>query len=123
MTTRLSYSGTALPTDSDTFVLFSTQGTGFWSGFLQHTCTKRFVVDIQNSHAGTLNTYKSDDGGTNWKQTGSIPVAATTATVNVLDVVVEHYRDFKCEWVNGGTTQTAFEIDMALVPDRAATTV
>lgn len=120
MHTRLKYSGTALPTDSNTFTLFSTQATGFHSGFLQHSGTARVVTDIKHSHNGTFKWYKSDDGGTNWNQIGELLAVGGGATSNTLDALCEGYRDFKVDWVNGGTTQTTFEIDIALTDERTS---
>ena len=118
-TTRVKYTGTALPTDSDVHVLFDTT-VAFASGanLFQLSGTKRFLLDIKNSHAGTLKMYKSDDRGTNWNQIDQVSVAAAAATdSNVYDLLVALYRDWKIEWTNGGTTQTTFEIDQMLTDE------
>lgn len=118
MTTTVKYIGTALPTDSDTFTLFDTTSTGHWTGMLAHTQTCRVLVDIKHSHNGTLKSYKSKDGGTNWVAMSSQAVTASAAT-SAADYLVEGLRDFKLEWVNGGTTQTTFVADIVLSSDRA----
>lgn len=119
MNTRAKYTGTALPADSDTEVLFSTT-TMPMASFFQITGIRRVVFDIKNSHIGTIKVYKSDDRGTNWEQISEDSVAVPAATdTNTYDYLVEPYRDWKAEWVNGGTTQTKFEIDIALTDDRS----
>lgn len=117
----IKYMGTALPTLSATFTLFTTVDTGM-SNFFPIAGLHRFLVDIKNSHAGTLKEYKSDDGGTTWNQISETAIAAAAATAtNVKDYLVSGYRDWKVDWVNGGTTQTTFEIDMSVTGQRGAT--
>ena len=119
--TRAKYTGTALPTDSDTFVLFTTVETGKGANFFAMLGVERFSVNIKNSHAGTIKTYKSMDRGTNWLQVSANAVGVPSASdENVAEYLVGSYIDWKVSWVNGGTTQTTFGIDMSLHTDRSA---
>lgn len=119
-TCKVSYSGTALPTDSNTFTLFSTVTAAGFPDFFAYSGTKRFVLRVKNSHAGTLKAYRSANHGTNWSQIDEVAVVAAAATdENAYDFFIEGFRDWKLDWVNGGTTQTTFSPDMALDTDRA----
>lgn len=119
----LKYTGTALPESTDTETVFDTtkmiQGnttSAFESfkHFLAMTGLRWFRYSIWNSHAGTLNFYRSTDGGTNWRRFKTTAVAAASGDANEDDVLVEAHPDFKVEWVNGGTNQTTFDIAISL---------
>jgi len=80
-----------------------------------------FHCNIKHDQDGTIKGYRSTNGGTTWVQfydSGLITApAATTATDKV--VLVEGYRDFKFEWVNGGVTQGAgwsVSMDVSIFP-------
>lgn len=110
------YTGTALPLLNTTETLFSTV-TAFATGANMFALAgiKRFLLDLKNSHSGVLKVYKSDDRGTNWNQIDNVVVAAAAATdSNVYSFLVHGYRDWKIDFVNDGTTQTTFEVDMSL---------
>ena len=113
---KLSYTGTALPVANTTYTLFSTVvAAPTAQNFLGLCGAKRFLMDIKNSHAGTLKWYKSDDRGTNWNQIGQVSMAAAGSTAsNVYDILVHGYADWKIDLLNGADTQTTFEIDMSL---------
>lgn len=119
----LKYSGTALPTGSATFVLFSTAapsagvaGSCPMANWAPMSGLHVYNYDVKHSHDGTVKGYKSDDRGTNWLQfydSGTLTAPAATDTNG--DVVsVEGMPDFKFEWVNGGTNQTTFEFTQNL---------
>ena len=112
----LKYTGTALPLLNTTYTLFSTVVAAATAANFFGLCSaKRFIMDIKNSHTGTLKWYKSDDRGTAWNQIGQVSVAVPAATAsNVYDILVHGYRDWKIDFVNDGDTQTTFEIDMSL---------
>jgi hypothetical protein len=38
-----------------------------------------------------------------------------------VDLVVEPFADWKLEWVNGGSDQTTWVLDMAMIDERGAT--
>lgn len=117
--TRVAYIGTALPANADTENIFSTQVSAS-SGFFQHAGIKRFLVSVKNDQAGTLKEYRSVDGGATWDQISQTSVALVASTArNTYDFLVEPYEDWKLDWVNGGVTQTTFDIDLALETDRA----
>jgi len=121
--TNVTYKGTALPTDSDTHTIFDTS-TFSSKNFLSNGNYDRLLVDVVNSHIATYKWYKSDDRGTNWQQIGESAVAVPAATdSNITDHLVSGYQDFKLEWVNGGTTQTTFEINISLTESDRSTGV
>ncbi len=112
--TNVTYKGTALPADSTTVSIFDTS-TFSSKRFISNGNYDRLLVDVKNSHTATYKWYKSSDRGTNWNQIGESAVSVPAATAsNVTDFLITGYDDFKLEWVNGGTTQTTFEIDISL---------
>ena len=119
---RVKYLGTALPIDATTENLFSTVvAAPDTPNFLASADIHRVVVRLKNDQAGTLKTYRSSDRGTNWSQVSQTSVAAAASTAsNDYDFLVEGYRDFKIDWLNGGVTQTTFAPDISLISDRAA---
>jgi hypothetical protein len=119
MITRLKYTGATPGTDSNTYVLFSTASPsagvagacpmGNWGPAM---CVHSFHWDIKHSQAGTVRGYHSSDRGATWTQfydTGSL--AAPTYTDKDV-VLVEGFADFKFEWVNGGTAQATWVVNM-----------
>lgn len=113
--THVKYAGTALPTDSDTFVLFTTVETGKGQNFLPMLGIETFEITVKCSHAGTFKGYASKDRGTNWVQVSETAIAASPSTgSDSVSILVGSYADWKLSWVNGGTTQTTFVLNMAL---------
>lgn len=101
------YSGSVPGADSNTYTLFDTTANPGMAGyFFDINGLKRFKVDLKNIAAGTLNAYRSSDGGRTWIQLSTAAVGVPTYT-NTYDWLVEGFRDFKVTWVNGGTTQAA----------------
>ena len=79
----------------------------------------RLTVAINNSQAGTLDAYQSQDRGVTWVKIDTLAVAAAaTATQNFNDYLVEGYADFKLEWTNGATPQTVFTPNVTMTPQR-----
>lgn len=119
-TARIKYAN-GLPTDSDTFTIFDTTDNGV-SGMLQGGEYKWCVQSIVNSHSGTLKAYWSIDGGTTWHQhyTSGALAAPAAGSSNDAEQFVEHYLDWKLEWLNGGVTQTTFDVAIALSDERSA---
>lgn len=125
-----SYTGTALPTTSETVVLFATaptftagvsDGRGFGRKHeLQRMRVHRVLLDLTNSHNGTLRAFQSQDRGKTWVQVApDIAVAASAASsTNQVDFLVEPYPDWKLVWVNGATTQTTFTVNVVGVDQR-----
>lgn len=111
----LTYTGTALPLGSTTYNLFDTTLTGV-KGFLSLARGTRFEVTVQNDQAGSLKAYWSEDGGTNWNlyNTTAVAIPAAGASTTV-DFDTTPYRDWKVDWLNGGSNQTTFRITMVLI--------
>ena len=117
---RFKYTGKALPDNADVVVLFSTGPTlGVPGAFpfangLQALSINRIYVAIQNSQAGTLKAYKSDDHGVTWVQIIADQAVATAAanSENINDYLVEPYADWKLTWTNGATIQTVFGVSI-----------
>lgn len=117
--TRIKYTGTALPTNADTFTLVDTT-TAASQGALVFAGVKRYTIDIKHSHDGTLKLYKSPDKGTTWHLLNTVAMTGGGTDTNRHDELIEGYLDFKATWTNGGVTQTTFSPDQAFVYDRAA---
>ena len=115
--TRIKYTGTALPTDSDTFVLFDSTTllpTSKAQGVLQACGIRRFNWGFLCSHDGVLELDSTDDGGVTWRHVTEVNVDGGTATTRRGSFDVENFQGFRVRWVNGGTTQTTFEPDLSL---------
>lgn len=120
---RITASGGTPGADSNTYVLFSTVVAFPGANYLPENGMKRLQSDIKNSAAGTLNWYKSSDRGLTWQQIGTAAIADPGATsTNNYDWLVEEYADFKLEWVNGGSAQTTWKVDLALSDERNKST-
>jgi hypothetical protein len=114
---RLKYTA-GTPTDSDTFILFSTYDAGLGGNFFSHAFTTKFEITIKNSQIGTLKEYRSDDGIT-WTQISETAVAIPAASAsNTYPYDVGQYKHWKLVWVNGGTTQTTFTVDMVITGEQ-----
>lgn len=104
------------PTGAGTTVLFdsTTVGAGW---FLRHVNANRYEVVIQNDQAGTIKGYWSANGGTTWNQYDSQTVAipAAGASSGPYDYHLDAFKDFKAEWVNGGSNQTTWRGTATLI--------
>src|SRR6187402_2649061 len=105
--------------NSDTYVLFSSVTAFNGKKMAPINGYKRFVVGVRHSSAGTINLYKSVDRGVVWVLADTFSAASTTLE-DVYDALVEHFDDFKVEWVNTGSAQSPWVVSMALTPERAA---
>lgn len=118
---QLSYTGSTPGADSNTYVLFSTVTANWPERAFALWGVHKFCLDLKHNQAGTINWYKSNDRGTNWRQMGTVAVAAPASTDGTLfEAFVASERDFKLEWVNGGSAQSPWIVDMSLSDDRAA---
>lgn len=114
--TNLKYGGTALPADSDTETLFDStslvatgHNKGASAGLLGLFGWQLLGYEVDHSHQGIVKGYFSDDGGTTWRQDYEFNLAPHHASkTNFDEVNIAGRRDYKLEWVNGGTTQTTF---------------
>ncbi len=121
---RFGYTGSALPGNAEVVVLLATAPTsGVGTGVIAHPASsalqfqkmkiRRGIVALRNDQAGTLREYKSMDRGATWLTISSTAVAAAAAnSQNIYDFLVEPYVDWKCDWLNGATPQTAFQPDI-----------
>ena len=115
----IKYTGAAPGANSNTYELFSSV-TAF-PGARMHSGLglKRIVCGVRHSSAGTINLYKSADRGANWVLADTFSAASTTLE-DVYDALVEHFDDFKLEWVNSGSAQSPWTVSLALSSGRAA---
>lgn len=116
---KFTYAGTAPGADSNTYVLFSSVVALNGKRMHTHFGLNRLVVDVKHSQNGTFKLSKSQDRGTTWHQVDSVAVTETTNS-DIYDALVEEYDDFKLEWVNAGSAQATWAVDIALVGSRAA---
>lgn len=116
MTTKLKYSGSTPGADTNTYTLFDT--TALCGAAKSSTASMlnadRITVRISNDQAGTLNVYRSQNNGASWQLTQS-GISVSIGTGNFYDFYVGGLLDWKIEWVNGGSAQTVWNIDMALL--------
>lgn len=109
---RLKYSGTAPGANSNTYTLFTTVDGSIPRGWANNADVHSFHYDIKHDNNGTVKAYHSLDGGTNWVQFyDSGTLTAPTYTSNSV-VLVEGFRDFKFEWVNAGSAQGTWVVNL-----------
>lgn len=120
------YTGTALPTDSDTFELFNSVTAFNGAGhMLDMRGIKRILISLRNDESGTLKMYESEnDDDTGWVQCRADEAVSAVASNddNEVDFLVEGRRHVKIEWENGGTTQTSFAPNITGICDRSLAT-
>lgn len=119
---NMKYTGSALPGNAETVVIFNSYVAGFGGYGLQGAGIHRVDVSIQNDQAGTLKAYASTNG-TTWVQYDSAAIsAASSTTESHSDWLVEPYMFWKLEWLNGATPQTIFNVRMAGTDQRPVAT-
>lgn len=124
-TVRVKYDGTALPTDSDTFTLWDSTGNNAHnngsSADIINMCGLKWAnIRVECSHKGTLHASWSDDDGTEWNVYDQrVMPASGTNMAHHYTIPIVGYRDVKIEWVNGGTTQTNFDVMTSLSPEQS----
>jgi hypothetical protein len=119
---RLSYMSGTPGADANTYNVVNSTLLG-GANFFSHTGTRRVMVTIKNSHAGTLKEYRSTDKGATWTQISETAVAAPAASAsNTYKYHVSQFNDWKLDWVNGGSAQTTFTVDISLLSHVAVTT-
>ena len=118
-TAVVTYGGAAPGADSNTYLLFSSVAA--FPGKRMHSALgfKRFVVGVRHSSAGTINLSKSTDRGTNWVLCDTFSAASTTLE-DLYDALVEHFDDFKVEWVNTGSAQSPWSVSLAFSSGHAS---
>lgn len=123
----LKYQGITPGANGNTTILFTTtlsgstdvQNAQLPECYFALSGTRKFSLDLKHNQAGTLNAYKSNDRGATWRQVKTEAIAAPAATDGTLrEWLVEGVRDFKLEWVNGGSAQNPWVVDMSLSDQR-----
>ena len=110
---RLKYGGTAPGADSNTYTIFTTVDGSIPRGWADQADLHVFRYDIKHSQSGTVKGYHSLDGGTNWVQFYDSGALAAPTTTDKDAVSIEGYRDFKFEWVNGGSAQATWVVNLS----------
>lgn len=118
---HVKYTGSTPGNDSNTYNLFTTIGKG--GNYFGQNDIHKLALDLKTDQVGTLKAYKSQNGDASsptFEQIYEESVAAPVSTSSTLrEFVVDPYADWKLDWVNGGTIQTKFLVDMGLITDRA----
>ncbi len=112
--TRVTYTGSALPGNAESIVLFSSV-TAFGSRAAPHYRCFWFDVELQTDQAAgtqTLTLQKSADGGTTWVTVGTATTIPSGQTQT--SFYVAPYADFRIVYLNGSTPQTTFAVDMII---------
>jgi hypothetical protein len=105
-------SPTTPATNGQLVTIFNTYEIGI-GNFFALSDISRMVFDFEHSHSATLNWYHSNDGTTSI-QLGTEALAAPAASeTNVRDFLVEGYKFWKLEWVNGATAQDPWVVRAA----------
>lgn len=114
---KFKYTGSTPGTDSDTYNLINSHSAGWPGNWPAVFGVYKVVLDIKHSHGGTLKWYKSanDIGETaTWVQMGESAIAAPASTAGTqFEVFVEAQKHVKVDWVNGGTAQSPWVVDMS----------
>lgn len=100
------------PIDALTSTIFIST-TAFGVGCMRHLPFARISLGVNNSHGFTLNAAESIDGGTTWRTfyTSGVVAAPAANTINgPYDFLVDAYQELRLQVVNGGTTQTTWEL-------------
>lgn len=117
--TRVKYAGSTPGADSNTYAIFSSVTAFPLACAMQAAGMKRVVVVFAHSNTGTINVYRSADRGTTWAQVSTRIIVGPSATgSSCFDVNVSMFSDFKLEWVNGGSAQTTWTVDIALTDEQ-----
>jgi hypothetical protein len=114
MIPQFKYSGGTPGADSSTYSVFNTVTAFPGARALQLAGIARITLAMTHSHDLTIKAYQSQNRGTTWDQIFEEAVTAPAATANtVRDFLTESYHDFKIEFVNGGSAQTTFYVDVS----------
>lgn len=118
---KIRYTGSTPGADANTYTLFNSYTAGLPGHWPAMSGTFKIVIDIKHDQAGTLKWYKNmSDNDTGWVQMGQLSVTAPASTAgSQLEVFVEAERQVKVDWVNGGSAQSPFSVDIGLSSDRA----
>lgn len=113
---RVAVSGGTPGANSNDYILFDSVVCFSGSGLEAHDISRiEFIVN--NSQAGTLKAYWSQDSGVTWVQYNSqaVVAAAPPALPGPYDYLVDPYRDFRLVWGNGGVAQGTWVPNIVLI--------
>jgi len=121
---KIKYTGTTPGNDSNTYNLLNSITVGWPGNFPAIFGVYKVVIDIKHDALGTLKWYKSmDDLSTQsptFVQMGQLSVAAPASTAGTqAEVFIEAEKHVKIDWVNGGTIQGTWSVDVSLSAHRA----
>ncbi len=120
---KLKYTGATPGADTNTYNLLNTHSAGWPGNWPALFGVYKIIVDIHHDKLGTLNWYKTMSDTPEaavWVQMGTLAIAAPAATAGTqAEIFVEAEKHVKVDWVNGGTAQTTFHVDMSLSDQRA----
>lgn len=99
------------PIDSATTTLFDST-VAFGVDVMRHLPFARISIGFNNSHAFTLNAAESTDKGVTWRvfSATAVGVPAANTISGPYDFLVDIYHEVRFQIVNGGTTQTTWEV-------------
>lgn len=118
---NVKYTGSTPGGDSNTYNIINSYTMGWPGNWPAMFGIYKVIIDIKHDQAGTLKWYKNmSDNDTGWVQMGQLAVAAPASTAGTqAEVFVEAERHVKIDWVNGGSAQSPFSVNIALVDQRA----
>lgn len=118
MSTKVALVNTALPTGSDTIELYSSVVGATAPHQLVSGGMKLFLLDIAHDEDGTIRVEKSKDRGLTWHTVTTTAITAAVPTTKQA-FQLEVFDDFRVLWINGGSDQTVWVVDMCLSNQRA----
>jgi hypothetical protein len=118
---RLTVYSSTVPTGSARVTLMDSTAM-FGVNKLLDTPVKRVSVTIYHNQAGFLDASRSIDGIT-WRVYSHVAVSAPAANTisGAVHYIVEHFSNWKLEWVNGGVSQTIWEPELVVYETRMPT--
>ena len=119
---RVKYTDVALPLAGTTVNMFNTTLTGV-RDFLNNARANRFECSLQNDQTCTLKAYWSDDFGVTWNRYNdqAVTIPGSGLSSGPFDYLIDGYKDWKLDCLNGGTNQGTFIVNMTLIcGDRAS---
>lgn len=127
MFAKAKYTGTTPGTDSNTYTLFNSIVANLPGNWPALFGVYKILVDIKHDQAGTLKWYKTSgdpgngsDTGVTWSQMGQLSVSAPASTAGTqAEIFVGAEKHVKVDWVNGGTAQGSWIVDISLDDQRA----
>ena len=124
---KAKYTGSTPGADANTYTLFNSITSGLPRNWPAMFGVYKITFDIKHDQAGTLKWYKTaadptnaSDSGATYDQMGQLSVSAPASTAGTqAEIFVEAEGHVKVDWLNGGSAQSPFRVDIALVDQRA----